>query len=454
MATRLMRWLPFLESGAYLEGEKRPKPIGWRARKDDIRPFRPPHFCICLLLAGSALICSSKCVGRLRILFICLIAWVAGTSFANAANGNRAVGLTAAQPAVAKLTFLSSPRPALDWQKCDEFDIPDEGLRAFRAADSQVVGIASSARTRILKGASLLDMKKQCAVSLDSAGNPDPAAHDDRTFLASLWSPDGVNVVGIGHDEYHGESHPGRCLWATPRQCRYGTLVFLNSNDGGNQFQRMATRPLAAVPVRQAGDAGRDVGFFQPSNIFHWGNAEYVFVRSSGGGVQKPATCLLRATRPLDPDSWQIYDGKSFRTQRFDPYLDDPAKYVPCANIPGLIGMVWSVLTHEPTGTLVALLTVSDPVTRGNRLAISTARDPLHWTRPTEIQADFLFAHPECGKEGAYFYPSLIDPTSPSRNFDTTGDDPVLFLTHIKIANCRLTLTRDLYYVPAHLKVE
>ncbi len=30
----------------------------------------------------------------------------------------------------------------------------------------------------------------------------------------------------------------------------------------------------------------------------------------------------------------------------------------------------------------------------------------------------------------------------------------MLFLTHIKLAECKMTLTRDLYYVPAHLKVK
>jgi hypothetical protein len=383
-----------------------------------------------------------------------LAAWLASATLARPGDANRAASLTATKPTAAELTFTGAPRLAFVWKKCDEFDIPDDGLRAFRDANSQVVGIASERKTRTMKGPSLLDMKKQCPVRLDSDENADPAAHDDRTWLASVWSPDGVNVVGIGHDEYHGESHPGHCLGSTPRQCRYGTLVFIDSHDGGEHFERTPTRPLAAVPVRQAIDQGRDIGFFQPSNIFHWGNAEYVFVRTSGGGVQKPATCLLRSERPLDPNSWQIYDGTSFRTQRFDPYLDNPAKYAPCADMPGLNGMVWSVLTYEPTGTLVALLTIVEPGTHATRLAISTARDPLHWTRAAAIQADFFGGPPSCGEKEIYWYPSLIDPASKSRNFDTTGDSPVLFLTHIKLANCKMTMARDLYYASVHLHVE
>ncbi len=64
--------------------------------------------------------------------------------------------------------------------------------------------------------------------------------------------------------------------------------------------------------------------------------------------------------------------------------------------------MVWSVVTHEPTGMLVALLTISDPGAQGNRLAISTARDPLQWTRATAIQADFFGIQLSCGKDGVY----------------------------------------------------
>ncbi len=231
-----------------------------------------------------------------------LAVWLVCASLASARDENRGASAAATKPAAAELTFNGAPRPALDWNKCDEFDISDEGLRAFRDAKSQVVEIAGASKTRTMRGPSLLDMKKPCSVELDSAENPDPVAHNDRTFLTSLWTPDGVNILGIGHDEYHGESHPGRCLGTTPRQCRYGTLVFLDSHDGGEHFERTPTRPLAAVPVRQAINLGRDTGFFQPSNIFHWGNAEYVFVRTSGGGVQKPATCLLRSEKPLDPE--------------------------------------------------------------------------------------------------------------------------------------------------------
>lgn len=389
----------------------------------------------------------------LPLIYLTFAVWVTSAILAYGATTG-ATFHTPTRPATAKMTFIGAPRPALNWQKCDQIDIPDAGLRAFRNVNSQVVAIASHYKTRILEGPSLLDLKKLCPIALDSAADAAPAAHDDRTWLASVWTSDGVHIVGIGHDEYHGEAHPGRCLGTTARQCRYGTLVFLNSQDGGADFERMPTRPLAAVPVRQAPNLGRDTGFFQPSNIFHWGNAEYVFVRTTGGGAQEPATCLLRSEKPLDPDSWQIYDGKSFITQRFDPYLDNPAKYVPCANLPGLNGMVWSVLTYEPTGTLIALLTIVDPTTHASRLALSTASDPLHWTRAAAIQADFFGLQPSCGKDGIYWYPSLIDPASKSRNFDTTGANPVLFLTHIKLVNCKMTMTRDLYYVPAHLSIE
>ena len=384
---------------------------------------------------------------------ICLGAWLTFAPIAFGQSRSREEVALAKAPIAASLTVVGAPRSALVWRKCENIDVVDAGLRAFRDRQGQVVGIASEYRTRIMTGPSLLEMSKHCAVSLDSAANPDPAVHNDWTWILATWTPDGVNVLGIGHNEYHGENHAGRCLGKTPRECRYGTLVFLESHDGGRHFTRSATRPLAAVPVRQAGDFGKDIGFFSPSNIFHSGSAEYVFVRTSGGGAQPAATCLFRSSEPLNPDSWQMYDGKGFRTQRFDPYRDDTATYIPCAQIPRLNGMVWSVLTHEASGRLIALLTVIDPVTRQNRLAISTSQDPLHWTHPVMIAADFFGGKATCDKEGIYWYPSLIDPNSKARNFDTTGDNPVLFVANLHISKCRITMSRDLYYIDTILNI-
>ncbi len=48
-------------------------------------------------------------------------------------------------------------------------------------------------------------------------------------------------------------------------------------------------------------------------------------------------------------------------------------------------------------------------------------------------------------------YPSLLDPTSPSRTFATTDRRPYLYFTLFNHAGCKLGLDRDLVRVPVEL---
>jgi hypothetical protein len=369
------------------------------------------------------------------------------TVVGHAANDGPPTSVSAVQ-----LAPTGSPKPAFKWEKCSPYDVPDAGLRAFRVDASSMVAFASDFETRRMVGRALTGLRKECEVSLDSAQDADPATYNDKTWVAATWTDDGINVMAIGHEEYHAESHPGRCAGTTPRQCRYATLIFLISHDSGRHFERWPGPPLAAVPMRQDGDWGRDSGFAQPSNIFAHGEFKYVFVRSMGGGAQPPATCLMRSPTPLDPRSWTIYDGRSFRPALFDPYRDPVDQRVNCAQIPGLNGMVWSVLTHQSSGALVALLSIIDPSTKKARLAITTSSEPVAWAPPTLIDLDLhlAFNGSFCSVKNTYTYPSLLDPSSPSRNFDTTGNEPLMAFTRIDIKGCRMTLDRDLIFVPVH----
>jgi len=65
-------------------------------------------------------------------------------------------------------------------------------------------------------------------------------------------------------------------------------------------------------------------------------------------------------------------------------------------------------------------------------------RGPLPWTY-------------QCGGANPIEYPSLIDPTSASRTFSTTGRQPYLYYTRLHYRDCRATLDRDLVRVPLQL---
>ena len=49
-------------------------------------------------------------------------------------------------------------------------------------------------------------------------------------------------------------------------------------------------------------------------------------------------------------------------------------------------------------------------------------------------------------------YPSVIDPDSPSRNFETSGQHVYLYFVRIHMEDCRPTAYRDLVRVPIEIR--
>jgi hypothetical protein len=78
----------------------------------------------------------------------------------------------------------------------------------------------------------------------------------------------------------------------------------------------------------------------------------------------------------------------------------------------------------------------------------STSTDLLHWThRQLLVEAELTWTY-QCGDADPLLYPSLIDPGSPSRSFDTTGTSAYLYYTRFHYAGCQQTMDRDLVRVP------
>ena len=77
----------------------------------------------------------------------------------------------------------------------------------------------------------------------------------------------------------------------------------------------------------------------------------------------------------------------------------------------------------------------------------SLSPDLITWTRPQRFfEAQTTWDY-ECGKPDPFAYPSLIDPASPSRNFDTSGKTAYLYFTQFHYMNCQMTADRDLVRV-------
>ena len=75
--------------------------------------------------------------------------------------------------------------------RCQPVDLPDVNPRAYRAADGAVTVFALHFFARRLRGPTLLDLKIDCHVALDSHEDADPAKYDGRRYVTSTWTADG-----------------------------------------------------------------------------------------------------------------------------------------------------------------------------------------------------------------------------------------------------------------------
>ena len=121
---------------------------------------------------------------------------------------------------------------------CDRDDIPDAPARALRLADGSVAMIAANQKNRVLRGANLLSVRPDCTVVFAGRWAANPAAYDDRLWLASIWTGDGTNVIALVHSEYQGNRHPGQCPSGRYIDCWYNAITLATSLDGAHSFTR------------------------------------------------------------------------------------------------------------------------------------------------------------------------------------------------------------------------
>jgi len=74
--------------------------------------------------------------------------------------------------------------------------------------------------------------------------------------------------------------------------------------------------------------------------------------------------------------------------------------------------------------------------------------DLIHWTRRQLLFETVLTPLYQPGDPDPIAYPSLLDPDSPTRNFETTDQTAYLYFTLFYYQNSQMTWDRDLVRVP------
>jgi hypothetical protein len=320
--------------------------------------------------------------------------------------------------------------------------------------------IASHYVNRAMTGPDLDHLERRCPVIMRSAYDPRPAEFADHEWIASTYTTDGNTVFALIHDEYQGNKHPGRCPSDVYEKCWYNAVTLARSSDGGNSFTHARVPPghlVAEIPYRYTPDAGR-YGVFQPSNIIYRESDGYYYSLAfvERHQAQKPGTCVLRTRDLGDPSSWRAWDGDAFGVRFVNPYVGDATAsddHLCLPASPKQIGTMSLSLTYSTYFGKYLLVGMAGEYSAQERRTVwgfyySLSDDLIDWAQRKLIrEAEMPWTY-RCGDADPLAYPSVLDPKSESRNFETTGRRPYLYFTRFHYANCRQTLDRDLVRVP------
>jgi len=356
------------------------------------------------------------------------------------------------------IEIVGPEQTVFDWSRdaCEARDIPDAPARAFRDAAGRVQVIASHYVSRRLVGPDFDHLKHPCDVIMRSGYDPRPEDYDDREWIASTYTPNGKTIFALVHEEYQAYQHPGECASGELLKCWYNAITFARSDNGGRSYRQPdgPAKLVAAAPYRYGPDTGA-YGIFTPSNIVGSADGHYfVLARVGAFGAQAAGTCLMRTSDIAEPGSWRAWNGSNFGVRFIDPYREQaqPAHHTCETVAPDQIdrmsmSLTWN--TYVQRYLLVGEAAGSSPDTIG--FYYSTSKDLINWSKRNlirEVEAPWTY---ECGDRDPATNPSLLDPESRSRNFETTGRRPWLYFTRFHYQDCEQTFDRDLARVRLEL---
>ena len=394
-------------------------------------------------------------------------------------------GLEAATTAAA----VSVPGPAVtlgpsemiyDWDRdhCPDgvepwqWDVPDMPARMWRRKDGETTLIASSnLGSRANIGPDPDHLSHACGVYYNNTcgnqafgGGPcadaiccNPAMWADREWIFSPWIfPENDTVVALAHMEFHSQNNSAETMCDTLTAsnrgaCWFNAITSFISHDGGRNFTRLRPPPhhlVAAQPYKMpsggptVGPGGRGpMGYEAPSNImrspkdgfyyaamqtwpFRAQKSSSAWVDGAGkGSWNGSGNCFIRTSSLTDPKSWRGWNGKEWSVSFVDPYNDKPGAFVPedhvCTPVLnlGYPSIGWSSYYQKYIAVGSKYWDCSDVV-------FALSDDLVEWSAPIPLY------QPVCKPDAAYMeiYPSLIDPASPSPNFDVIGETPYIYL--------------------------
>jgi len=305
-------------------------------------------------------------------------------------------------------------------------------------------------------GPSLNALRHKCPVIMNSHMNASPSKYDDHEWLASLYTLDGNTIHALIHDEYQAYLYDPACN-GNYFNCWYNAITSAISTDGGASYGHAIapSHRVASIPYPYTPNTG-PIGYFAPSNIIEKDGYYYAMIQATSYQAQQQGICLMRTNDLADPTTWRAWDGTGFNVRFISPYREpnEPPQNHVCAPISfaNIETMHESLTYNTYLGhyLLVGSAGKWDPALQRVVYGVyySISDDLINW-RPRQLilESEFSWTY-ACGDDDPIAYPVVLDPDSPSRNFETTGKRMYLYMTRMNYSNCQMTLDRDLIRVP------
>ena len=342
------------------------------------------------------------------------------------------------------LKITGEEEVVFDWttDRCEDMNIPDLPARAFRGVDGQVQLIISDNNNFRMLGPELNALTLDCNAVMRSQNAADPALFADMEWLASPYTDDGQTVYALIHNEYWGQTHPGQCPQQEYFPCWDNSITLAVSTDGGATYSHALPPPahlVARLPYPYEAGAGPE-GTRGPSNIIQGPDDYfYSFFNVSMFRTHEQRVCLMRTDDLSQPTSWRFWDGSGFEGQFVDPYINPPANPADhiCAALDADGATIGASLnesiTYNTYLSRYVLVGLSADHIGGREvwgIYYAFSDDLLDWTRrKLLVEMPLPWTVQNAGSDLSILYPSLLDPASDSRNFETSGKTAYLYFT-------------------------
>ena len=286
--------------------------------------------------------------------------------------------------------------------------------------------------------------------------------------------------------EFHSQNSSAEtmCDALTPADsgaCWFNAITSFVSYDGGRNFSRLRPAPdhlVAAQPYKMPpggpgpGNKKSPMGYEAPSNIVRSPKDGYFYAamqtwsfgaqqsgsewQSMHGGWNGSGNCFIRTRQLTDPKSWRGWSGKteSWDVSFVDPYNDAPGSFVPADHVCtpvlnlGYPSIGWSSYYKK-------FIAVGSKIWDCSDIMFALSDDLVNWSAPYPLYQPICHTASPNTSYYAEIYPSLIDPASPSPNFDVIGQRPyIYFMTfhdNVKAPSGGTTVVRSIQRRPLEM---